>query len=182
MISPAASTAVPIKKAAAVLVRYGAVPRVVRCSFKPVDEQNVHRGTAVVVSTDRGQELGKILEVLPPSLAEGHEPAEFIERIATAEDCSLHVLHQQQSADLFDIWQQRILDWQLEMELIDVEKTLDDQMQILYVLNGRGAETTRLALLAAAAGLGIVSVQPVTSEGLEDGAGGGCGTGCGCNQ
>ncbi len=183
-MSSVASTAVSIKKAAAVqvLVRYGVVPRIVRCSIELVDEANVHRGTAVVVSTDRGQELGEILDVLPPALSEDHESVESIERIATAEDCSLHAMRQRQSAALFNIWQGRIRDWQLEVELMDVEKTLDDQVQILYVLNDRGAETTRLALLAAAAGQGIVSVQSVASEGLADGSSGGCGDGCGCNH
>ena len=65
---------------------------------------------------------------------------------------------------------------------MDIEQTLDGEKHILYVLSVRGAETTRLALLAAAAGLGIVSVQPVDAEGIVDGTGSGCGSGCGCSH
>ena len=46
------------------------------------------------------------------------------------------------------------------MELIDLEWTLDKSKLILYVLNDRGPEATRLGLQAAAAGLGTVEVQP----------------------
>ena len=79
-------------------------------------------------------------------------------------------------------WQQRLADWQLQLQLTDLEWTLDQQQIILYVLNGQDAETTRLALLAAAAGLGIIHVQPVAAEGVVQATGGGgCGSG-GCGS
>ena len=59
----------------------------------------------------------------------------------------------------------RIDEWKLRLELIDLEWTLDKSKLILYVLNERGPECTKLALQAAAAGLGIVEVQPVGPEG-----------------
>ncbi|MCA9058814.1 MAG: hypothetical protein KDA85_09950, partial [Planctomycetaceae bacterium] len=74
--------------------------------------------------------------------------------------------------------------WNLQLQLIDLEWTLDRSRIVLYVLNDRGAETTRLALLAAAAGLGIIHVQSVSADGViqqSSGCGsGGCGSG-GCS-
>ena len=72
-------------------------------------------------------------------------------------------------------------DWQLQLQLIDVERTLGDDHVILYVLNDQNAETTRLALLAAAAGFGIIHVQPVTADGIVNQTSGGCGSG-GCGS
>ena len=64
----------------------------------------------------------------------------------------------------------------MQLELIDIERTLDDRL-VLYVLNDRSAETTRLALLAAAGGFGVIHVQPVSAEGVvQTGGGGGCGS------
>ena len=183
MISPVAST--PETDAVQVLVRYGSIPRVARYTMGTANAGNVDRGTGVIIATDRGQELGEILEIVPPAMAEGHESTAAVVRIATSEDLSLHSLRQRQAAESFYLWLRRIQDWQLELELMDIEATLDNQVYILYVLNDRGAETTRLALLAAAAGLGIVHVQPVAAEGLVDGTGGGgggCGDGCGCSR
>src|SRR5436853_217540 len=61
--------------------------------------------------------------------------------------------------------QRRIEEWNLALELVDIEWTLDRQKLVLYVLGGRGAETTKLALQAAAAGLAVVEVQPVNADG-----------------
>lgn len=145
--------------------------------------QRVSRGTAVVISTDRGTELGEVLEIVPGNLSAGHEAAGSVDRIATAADRDLHRQRQQQAAAAFEVWCERIHGWKLELELMDVEQTLDGARHILYVLNERGAETTRLALLAAAGGFGIVSVQPVSAAGIVDGGqGGGCGSGCGCSH
>jgi hypothetical protein len=69
--------------------------------------------------------------------------------------------------------------------LIDLEWTLDDAKQILYVLTSRGPDATNLALHAAAEGLGVIEVQPVAAEGLIPlpSEGGGCGSGgCGCHH
>jgi hypothetical protein len=54
----------------------------------------------------------------------------------------------------------------------------------LYVLTERGPATTTLALQAAAEGLGLIEVQPVSAAGLVAvPSGGGCGTGgCGCSH
>ena len=76
----------------------------------------------------------------------------------------------------FDQWQERIKDWDLSLELIDLEWMLNHQELVLYVLNDRGPDCTKLALQAAVAGLGISEVQPVNAEGLvqAESSGGGC--------
>ena len=184
MITPTSPSGVSTESAAAlqVLVRYGAIPQVARYTVHTDLEKKLERRTGVVISTDRGQELGEVLEVVPPGLSEGHGSVGSIDRLATAADRSLQLERQEQVAASFGNWHQRIQDWELELELMDIEQTLDGEKHILYVLSVRGAETTRLALLAAAAGLGIVSVQPVDAEGIVDGTGSGCGSGCGCSH
>ncbi len=179
-----------------VLVRYGSVPQVARFEWvasatvasatvasATVDGRGAgeQRGRQVVVTTDRGEELGTVLEVLTESLAAGKEPSGDVLRIAAADDLRRFDENQQRALQEFGDWQRRIDEWKLQLQLIDLEWTLDQDRVILYVLNDRGAETTRLALLAAAAGLGIVHVQPVSAEGVIPAQSGGCGSG-GCGS
>ena len=162
-----------------VLARYGHVPQVARFAAwgdKP------GRTATVVVSTDRGEELATVLQTLPPNAktAEGEEatPTGELIRIATDEDVSRNAMAQRAAEESFPEWAARAEKWKLQLELIDIERTLDDRL-ILYVLNDRSAETTRLALLAAAGGFGVIHVQPVSAEGVvQASGGGGCGT-CG---
>ena len=181
-VSPS-SVAPKIDSPIEALVRYGSIPQVARYT---VDAHgSVDRGASVVVMTERGLEIGSVLELVPTSLSDGKGSAGAIERLATDKDLELRKLRTQEADAAFEDWNQRIEDWKLELELMDLELTLDEGKCILYVLNERGAETTRLALLAAAAGLGIVSVQSVVAEGIVDGGkegGGGCGAGCGCSH
>ncbi|MCH2212988.1 MAG: hypothetical protein MK110_16920 [Fuerstiella sp.] len=182
MISPADPTAVSSADDATghLLVRYGAIPQAALYTVDTAEIEHIKRGTAVVIMTDRGQELGEVLDIIPAALSKSHQPAGPIERTATSDDHNLYLKRRQQAAGSFQVWHRRIQEWNLELELMEIERTLDDEKQILYVLNERGAETTRLALLAAAAGFGIVSVQPVDADGPVDGMAGGCGTACGC--
>ncbi|MCH2200655.1 MAG: hypothetical protein MK102_01685 [Fuerstiella sp.] len=182
MISPAYPTADLPSNAVTchLLVRYGAIPQAARYTVEAAETEDIKRGTSVVIMTDRGLELGTVLEIIPAALSEGHDPVGPIERTATSDDRNLYLKRQRQAVVSFEIWHRRIQDWNLELELMEIERTLDDEKQILYVLNDRGAETTRLALLAAAAGLGIVSVQPIGADGIVDGSDGGCGSACGC--
>ena len=169
-----------------VLVRYGAVPEVSR--FHVATCEQVARGAAVVVQTRRGVELGTLLEPLPgldePEINGAREQDLQLIRPAGTDDQASYRIQRETCNAEFDAWTGRIRQWGLEIELIDLERTLDGTRLILYVLNGRNAETTRLALLAAAAGLGLVEVQPVSSEGLavaeKPTGGGGCGS-CGCH-
>ncbi|MFN9720571.1 MAG: hypothetical protein ACK58L_17870 [Planctomycetota bacterium] len=158
-----------------VLARYGRVPQVARfAGFGTV----IARDQSVVVSTERGDELAICLQCLPAPKASDSAPALTGEclRIATPDDLNRNHQLTERGEGSFPIWLKRVVDWKLQLELIDLEFTLDERL-ILYVLNERNAETTRFALLSAAAGLGIVHVQPVSTEGIvPSGGGGGCGS------
>jgi len=162
------------------LIRYGAVPDVERF-YVDLDEP-LPRGTRVVVRTRRGTEIGTVLEMFG-----GEHPTEndvnlCVLRPASAEDEREWSALQRICQSEFNEWIRRIDHWKLELELIDLVWTLDRRTRVLYVLNGRGPDCTRLAIQAAAAGLGTIDVQPVGSDGpIHTPAGGGCGSGCGCH-
>lgn len=173
------------------LVRYGVIPEVARFAHDLAESPGRHE--RVVVYSHRGLELGTTLESLrsvagtsadsaDEHLAAG-EPAYRVLRRATSEDEAAYTQLRRDADEAFAAWQRRIQEWKLELELIDIEWTLDRQKLVLYVLGGRGAETTKLALQAAAAGLAVVEVQPVNADGpVPLAAGGrGCGSG-GCGS
>jgi hypothetical protein len=175
------------------LVRYGIIPEVARFAHDLAESPGRH--DRVVVNSHRGLELGTTLEALRSaagsSVASGadrgdavaDETAYRVLRLATAEDEALYDRLRRDANEAFAPWQQRIQEWNIDLELLDVEWTLDRQKLVLYVLGGRGSETTKLALQAAAAGMAVVEVQPVNADGpvpLPTG-GGGCGSG-GCGS
>ena len=176
-----------------VLVRYGAISEVSR--FVNASGRPHVRGAEVVVQSHRGVEIGTLLEDAPAESEptadhQGDETQADVARILRAltdEDRRAGQSHRSDCEEQYAPWQARIRQWNLKLELIDLEWTLDRSKLILYVLNDRGPECTRLALQAAAAGLGIVEVQSVGPEGLvpaESGHGcgsGGCGSGGGSN-
>lgn len=187
--------AVPQLEAASVvptqvyLVRYGTVPEVARFAYQGDD--SFARGDHAVVDTHRGLQLGTVLERLKPSTK--IDPTELdcrLDRLATSSDLADHQALVRECEDAFAAWCTRISQWKLDLELIDLEWTLDRQKLILYVLCERGPDSTKLALQAAAAGLGIIEVQPVSAEGPIQiaptgggcGSGGGDGGGCGCSH
>jgi len=167
-----------------VLARYGSIPQVARFEL-PDGLPSVSRNTELIATTDRGEELVHVLEAVRP-MGETTDAGVTgkVLRSANSDDLQLSGTRKR-AADLdFVDWQQRVDNWGLQLQIIDLEYTLDEQI-ILYVLNQQNAETTRMALLAAAAGLGVVHVQPVSSEGIiaTGGGGGGCGSGgCGCSH
>lgn len=164
------------------LVRYGTTPEVARCVVSA--EVPLSRGATVVVRTHRGEQLGTLLERQRSFTAV--DEIEFgILRSATDADLARAQESRRRCEQAFSEWTRRIEAWDLQIELLDVEETLDGQKTILYVLCERGPDSTKLALQAAAAGLGLIEVQPVSAEGLVVMApsGGGCGTGgCGCEH
>jgi cell fate regulator YaaT (PSP1 superfamily) len=162
------------------LVRYGVVPEVAKCRSEL--SEPLARGEQVVVGTHRGEQLGTVLERVRSASPVETESA--VLRRSTAEDVAAAESHRDRAHVEFPKWQARIAEWNLSLELLDLEWTLDGAKQILYVLTERGPESTQLALQAAAAGLGLIEVQPVTADGLAPvNAGGGCGTGgCGCSH
>lgn len=171
------------------LVRYGRIPEVVRCRL--AGDLSLARGTRVVVRTHRGLELGSVIELVRRRPEDSDETVSFeILRMASAEDEARALELSTRLLREFEPWQRRLEEWKLDLQLIDLELTLDGEKQILYVLNDRGPECTRLALQAAAGGFGVIEVQPVSAEGLvsQPKGGGGCGSGggdggsCGCSH
>lgn len=166
------------------LVRYGAVPEVARCGVP--ESLPVHRDDEVVVRTHRGLEGGRVLEFAKPVQEPGQtvrEPSFQIERLKTDTDRQLEMKFRERVQEEFDTWNDRIVEWDLDLQLIEMDWTIDGEKLVLYVLNERGPECTKLALQAAAAGLGVIEVQPVSSEGpvAMPSTGGGCGSG-GCGS
>jgi len=162
------------------LVRYGVVPEVARFRHGGLLE----RGDPVIVRSSRGLQLGTVLERelwQNPNEADGEAP--LVERRATAADFDAVQCSQLDCEREFLRWSERISEWGLALELIDLEWTIDRSRLILYVLTERGADATKLALQAAAAGIGPIEVQPIAREGLVPLGGHGCGTGgCGCQH
>jgi len=120
------------------------------------------------VQTYRGIEVGTLLEDVPAAgIGVAEEPDEFpiLRALTESDETGARALAAECEAE-FAKWCRRIEDWNVQLELVDLEWTLDKSKLILYVLNDRGAECTKLALQAAAAGLGTVEVQPVGPEGL----------------
>ena len=160
------------------LVRYGSVPEVARCQLEE-GQPRPQRGDRVVVETHRGLQLG---EILGDVRSESEHPAAFtVVRLATAEDEVAARHAADRSAAEFPEWTSRIAEWNIDLQVIDIERTLDGSKLVLYVLNERGPECTRLAIQAAASGFGIIEVQPVGAEGLvsQPASSGGCGSGGG---
>lgn len=118
--------------------------------------------------------LGEFLEEIADASPEvDRDP---IVRLATSADVQSHAAHQARCESDFSVWCDRIVKWNLDLQLVDLEWTLDGQKLIFYVLNERGPDCTKLALQAAAGGFGIIEVQPVDGNGiveLPNAAGGG---------
>lgn len=171
------------------LVRYGAISEVAKFVAETNDAP-WQREQKVIVQTRRGIEMGTVLELLQtqkvsstalngtpptngttatatiPAATETNDIEEVtVLRAATDTDQQQFQKLQQTTRDEFENWSKRIIEWKLELELIDLETLFDRQKTILYVLNDRGSDCTKLALFAAAAGLGTVEVQPVGIDG-----------------
>jgi cell fate regulator YaaT (PSP1 superfamily) len=132
-------------------------------------------------------ELGTLLQEVDEryeriSATDG-EAAVCILREASADDLQQHALSRSDCEAQFEAWTNRIAQWKLNLQLVDLEWLIEPRKLVLYVLNERGPDCTKLALQAASQGLGIIEVQPIDAQGiirLENT--GGCGTGqCGCH-
>ena len=181
MIAPLSSSSVPRTIA---LVRYGQIPEVARSRFP--EDLEVRRGQKVVVQTHRGLELATVVDIVRRRAEDGDDavPMEIVRSVSAEDEAKARAQRNALQGE-FAAWERRIAEWKVDLQLIDLEVTLDGAKLILYVLNDRGPECTKLALQAAAAGFGVIEVQPVSAQGLvampKGGGGGGCGSGgCGC--
>lgn len=163
------------------LIRYGRVPEVARFDIDP--ELCLDRGDGVIVETHRGLQVGEFLELVPDTANLDEVVRPSVVRKATAEDLRAEAANRTRADRAFADWCDRIENWDLDLQLLDLEWTLDAAKLILYVLNERGPDCTRLALQAVAAGFGVIEVQPVDEGGVVQSpdTGGGCGSG-GCGS
>ncbi|MCG6157071.1 hypothetical protein [Rubinisphaera margarita] len=166
------------------LIRVGQIAETLRC-FAETDVE-LNRGDQIAVQTDRGLRFASVLNRLssePLAVEDDELPSRFVRRLSDDDQKRLTELREQADRD-FPRWQQRIAQWKVAVELLDLEWTLDGERVMLYVLNERGPECTKLALMAAAAGLGIIEVVPVSPDGQRQptsSGSGGCGSG-GCSK
>lgn len=100
--------------------------------FDP-DDQNIDENTYVIVETARGIEMGKV--VLPNREVDIEEivaPLKKVIRIATEEDIEHHKENIGNEKEAMDICLQKIKEHNLEMKLIDVEYTFDNNKILFY--------------------------------------------------
>jgi cell fate regulator YaaT (PSP1 superfamily) len=164
-----------------VLVRYGAIAEVAKFAHSLCEPP--HHGERLVVETHRGLEVGTALQSVSRGESGPGDPANdfTVLRRATPDDELRQAELRRDAQAAFSLWQERISRFQLELELVEAEWLLDRRKLVLYVLSGRSADATRLAILGAAEDPTVIEVQPVTAEGpVPLAAGGGCGV-CDCH-
>ena len=94
---------------------------------------NIKTGDHVIVETARGIEYGYV--VLGNQEVEDNkvvQPLKSVIRMATNEDHELERLNQKKEKDAFRICQEKIRKHELEMKLIDVEYTFDNNKILFY--------------------------------------------------
>jgi cell fate regulator YaaT (PSP1 superfamily) len=90
-------------------------------------------GDAVVVETVRGMEFGMV--VVAPKMVSKEEvvsPLKNVVRKATEEDKCVHAENKKREKEAFKLCQQKILEHNLPMKLVDVEYTFDVSKIIFY--------------------------------------------------
>lgn len=100
--------------------------------FDP-DDMNINKGDSVIVETARGIEFGCV--VVGPKLVKEDEivaPLKKVLRIATPEDFEIHRQNKEKTKEAFDICLEKIEKHGLDMKLIDVEYTFDNNKVIFY--------------------------------------------------
>ena len=100
--------------------------------FDPVD-MNIEKNTYVVVETARGIEFGEcVIGVKEMSENDIVAPLKTVLRIASEEDINKHFKNKDKEKDAFDICLKKIQEHKLNMKLIDVEYTFDNNKVIFY--------------------------------------------------
>jgi cell fate regulator YaaT (PSP1 superfamily) len=100
--------------------------------FRP-EELELSVGDYAIVETARGLEYGSV--VVGPKLVSSEEvvsPLKSVIRKATIEDKETHEENKRQEKEAYKICQQKIMEHQLPMKLVDVEYTFDVSKIIFY--------------------------------------------------
>ncbi len=97
------------------------------------DEYKIKKGDFVIVETARGIEFGEcvigIKEIPEESIV---SPLKLVQRIATEEDIAKHKENKDKEETAFEICLKKISEHHLNMKLIDVEYTFDNNKVIFY--------------------------------------------------
>lgn len=100
--------------------------------FDP-DGINIQKEDHVIVETVRGVEYGSV--VVGPKMVDDEDivsPLKKVLRVATEEDEQIHLKNKDKEKDAFEICLEKIEKHGLEMKLIDVEYTFDNNKVIFY--------------------------------------------------
>ena len=100
--------------------------------FNPA-EIDIQKNDCVIVETARGVELGEVV-VGPREVAEEDivAPLKDVIRKTTEEDRQRHLENKEKEKEAFEICLEKIIAHQLDMKLIDVEYTFDNNKVIFY--------------------------------------------------
>ena len=100
--------------------------------FDP-DGKQINNGQQVIVETARGVECGEV--ALPNRIGDDSEivsPLKKVIRIATAEDLQKITENKKKEQEALEICQQKINEHKLDMKLVDVEYTFDNNKILFY--------------------------------------------------
>ena len=100
--------------------------------FDP-DGKQINNGQQVIVKTARGVECGEV--ALPNRIVDDSEivsPLKKVIRIATAEDLQKITENKKKEQEALEICQQKINEHKLDMKLVDVEYTFDNNKILFY--------------------------------------------------
>ena len=100
--------------------------------FDP-DGKQINNGQQVIVETARGVECGEV--ALPNRIVDDSEivsPLKKVIRIATAEDLQKITENKKKEQEALEICQQKINEHKLDMKLVDVEYTFDNNKILFY--------------------------------------------------
>ena len=108
-------------------------------------ELNIEKENYVVVETARGVEFGTVV-VGPKQVTEEEivPPLKKVIRIADEEDINKHQSNKEKAIDAFYICEEKIAEHGLEMKLIDVEYTFDNNKVIFYFTADRRVDFREL--------------------------------------
>ena len=101
--------------------------------FDPSDVTGLEIGMGVIVETARGQEYGTIT-MLPTDVSDNAivRPLRKVVRIATEEDIKRREENESKREETLKICQEKIDKHELDMKLIDVEYTFDNNKMVFY--------------------------------------------------